>query len=64
MTKGNQLLRFGIEQLFFRLYFQIYPDQIVLSHSPLRKLDILHDKHVVVSGQGPVAEIAAEYPSI
>ncbi|XP_057309288.1 haloacid dehalogenase-like hydrolase domain-containing 5 [Hydractinia symbiolongicarpus] len=37
---------------------QIDPGQVVLSHSPLRILDILHHKHVVVSGQGPVSEIA------
>lgn len=37
---------------------EIDPDQVVLSHSPLRILNILHDKHVVVSGQGPVSEIA------
>lgn len=34
------------------------PSQVILSHSPLRVLDILHDKHVLVSGQGPVSEIA------
>jgi len=42
-----------------QLHHKIHADQIVLSHSPLRKLAILHDKNVVVSGQGPIAEIAS-----
>jgi len=46
------------ESLQQHLGVEIDPDQVVLSHSPLRILNILHDKHVVVSGQGPVSEIA------
>ena len=41
-----------------QLHVEVDPEQVVLSHSPLRVLDILHDKHVVVAGQGPVSEIA------
>ena len=29
-----------------------------MSHSPLRMFKQFHDKHVLVSGQGPVLEIA------
>ena len=29
-----------------------------MSHSPLRMFKQFHDKHVLVSGQGPVVEIA------
>jgi len=46
------------EKLKERLGVEVDPDQVVLSHSPLRILDILHHKHVMVSGQGPVSEIA------
>lgn len=41
-----------------RLGISVNPSQVILSHSPLRVLKILHDKHVLVSGQGPVSEIA------
>ncbi|XP_061687633.1 haloacid dehalogenase-like hydrolase domain-containing 5 isoform X5 [Syngnathoides biaculeatus] len=37
---------------------QISPDQVVLSYSPLRMLSSFHDKCVLVSGQGPVSDIA------
>eukprot|EP00794_Sanderia_malayensis_P013708 gene13708-15136_t len=37
----------------------VLPRQIVLSHSPLRNMNILHDKHVVLSGQGPLQEVAS-----
>lgn len=42
-----------------QLHQKIEADQVVLSHSPLRNLNILHDKQVVVSGQGPIKEIAS-----
>uniref|UniRef100_A0A673CRG4 Zgc:77375 n=1 Tax=Sphaeramia orbicularis TaxID=375764 RepID=A0A673CRG4_9TELE len=34
------------------------PEQVIMSHSPLRMLKKYHDKCVLVSGQGPVLEIA------
>lgn len=33
-------------------------DQVVMSHSPLKMLKQFHDKHILVSGQGAVMEIA------
>lgn len=42
------------------LEMTIDPDQIVLSHSPLRALFTLHNKHFLVCGQGPVSEIAEQ----
>ena len=35
-----------------------------MSHSPLRMFKRFHDKCVLVSGQGPVLEIAKKYPGI
>nr|XP_046241137.1 haloacid dehalogenase-like hydrolase domain-containing 5 [Scatophagus argus] len=46
------------QQLSHLLEVQIAPEQVVLSHSPLRMLKTFHDKCVLVSGQGPVTDIA------
>ncbi|XP_070693598.1 haloacid dehalogenase-like hydrolase domain-containing 5 [Pempheris klunzingeri] len=46
------------QQLSQLLEVQISPEQVVLSHSPLRMLKSFHDKCVLVSGQGPVMDIA------
>uniref|UniRef100_A0A665X9Y4 Haloacid dehalogenase like hydrolase domain containing 5 n=1 Tax=Echeneis naucrates TaxID=173247 RepID=A0A665X9Y4_ECHNA len=46
------------QQLSHLLDVQIAPDQVVLSHSPLRTMKSFHDKCVLVSGQGPVTDIA------
>uniref|UniRef100_A0A3B4V3M8 Haloacid dehalogenase like hydrolase domain containing 5 n=1 Tax=Seriola dumerili TaxID=41447 RepID=A0A3B4V3M8_SERDU len=46
------------QQLSHLLDVQIAPEQVVLSHSPLRMLKSFHDKCVLVSGQGPVTDIA------
>lgn len=35
-----------------------------MSHSPLRMFKKFHDKCVLVSGQGPVLEIAKKYPFV
>ncbi|XP_068508421.1 haloacid dehalogenase-like hydrolase domain-containing 5 isoform X4 [Syngnathus scovelli] len=40
------------------LCVQISPDQVVLSYSPLQTLTNFHDKCVLVSGQGPITDIA------
>ena len=47
--------------IFIYFLLQISSDQVVLSHSPLRILSALHDKQVVVCGQGPVSDIAKMY---
>lgn len=41
---------------------QISQDQVMMSHSPLRMFRKYHDKCVLVSGQGPVLDIAKKYP--
>ncbi|KAM6946953.1 haloacid dehalogenase-like hydrolase domain-containing 5 [Lycodopsis pacificus] len=46
------------QQLSHLLEVQIAPEQVVLSHSPLQMLKSFHDKCVLVSGQGPVTDIA------
>ncbi|AWP02386.1 putative cat eye syndrome critical region protein 5-like [Scophthalmus maximus] len=46
------------QQLSHLLEVQIAPEQVVLSHSPLQMLKGFHDKCVLVSGQGPVTDIA------
>ncbi|XP_019120773.1 haloacid dehalogenase-like hydrolase domain-containing 5 [Larimichthys crocea] len=46
------------QQLSHLLEVQIAPEQVVLSHSPLQLLKTFHDKCVLVSGQGPVTDIA------
>lgn len=35
---------------------------MILSHTPLKMFDWLHNKHVLVSGQGSAKEILEEYP--
>lgn len=54
--------------LFFLHFFppvalsQVSPDQVMLSHSPLRMFTKFHKMRVLVSGQGPVVEVAQKYP--
>ncbi|XP_049590302.1 haloacid dehalogenase-like hydrolase domain-containing 5 isoform X1 [Syngnathus scovelli] len=46
------------QQLSSLLDVPISPDQVVLSYSPLQTLTNFHDKCVLVSGQGPITDIA------
>ncbi|XP_023180347.1 haloacid dehalogenase-like hydrolase domain-containing 5 isoform X2 [Xiphophorus maculatus] len=46
------------QQLSHLLDVQIAPEQVVLSHSPLHMMETFHNKCVLVSGQGPVTQIA------
>ncbi|XP_033098733.1 haloacid dehalogenase-like hydrolase domain-containing 5 [Anneissia japonica] len=55
---GNCLRQTKAEQLSEMLNFKVTPDQVVMSHSPLKMCRHLHDKHILVSGQGPVKDIA------
>lgn len=41
---------------------QVSPEQVILSHSPLRLFSQFHQKCMLVAGQGPVEENAQEYP--
>ncbi|XP_038149092.1 haloacid dehalogenase-like hydrolase domain-containing 5 [Cyprinodon tularosa] len=46
------------QQLSNKLDMQIRPEQVVLSHSPLHMMESFHNKCVLVSGQGPMTQIA------
>ncbi|XP_034721183.1 haloacid dehalogenase-like hydrolase domain-containing 5 [Etheostoma cragini] len=46
------------QQLSHLLDVQICPEQLVLSHSPLQLMKSFHEKVVLVSGQGPLTDIA------
>lgn len=55
---GNCLRQTKADQLSHILGVHITQDQVIMSHSPLRMFKKFHDKCVLVSGQGPVLEIA------
>ncbi|XP_029993784.1 haloacid dehalogenase-like hydrolase domain-containing 5 [Sphaeramia orbicularis] len=55
---GNCLRQTKADQLSHILGVPITQEQVIMSHSPLRMLKKYHDKCVLVSGQGPVLEIA------
>ncbi|PWA13878.1 hypothetical protein CCH79_00019186 [Gambusia affinis] len=55
---GSCLRHHKAQQLSHLLDVQIAPEQVVLSHSPLHLMETFHDKCVLVSGQGPVTQIA------
>ncbi|XP_029456662.1 haloacid dehalogenase-like hydrolase domain-containing 5 isoform X2 [Rhinatrema bivittatum] len=55
---GNCLRQKKADQLTHVLGVPISQEQIMMSHSPLRMFKQYHDKHVLVSGQGPVLDIA------
>lgn len=41
---------------------QVEPDQVILSHSPMKLFSQHHDRRMLVSGQGPLVENARSYP--
>lgn len=55
---GNSLCKTKADQLSKVLDMKICTEQVMLSHSPLRMFKEYHDKCVLLSGQGPVEEIA------
>ncbi|XP_061758899.1 haloacid dehalogenase-like hydrolase domain-containing 5 [Nerophis ophidion] len=55
---GNCLRQKKADQLSHILGVPVNQDQVIMSHSPLRMFKKFHDKCVLVSGQGPVLEIA------
>ncbi|XP_076812551.1 haloacid dehalogenase-like hydrolase domain-containing 5 [Clavelina lepadiformis] len=55
---GNALAKTKAEQLSDILDIEITSDPVMMSHSPLRMFEEYHDKCVLLSGQGPVEEIA------
>ncbi|KAL2299621.1 hypothetical protein Nmel_012465 [Mimus melanotis] len=58
---GNCLRQNKAEQLSHLLGVPISQDQVMMSHSPLRMFKRYHEKCVLVSGQGPLLDIAQEY---
>ncbi|XP_061107770.1 haloacid dehalogenase-like hydrolase domain-containing 5 [Conger conger] len=55
---GNCVRQTKAEQLSDLLEVEVSPDQVMLSHSPLRVFSQFHNMCVLVSGQGPVLEVA------
>ncbi|XP_056138668.1 haloacid dehalogenase-like hydrolase domain-containing 5 isoform X2 [Lampris incognitus] len=55
---GNCMRQTKAEQLSHLLEVEVSPDQVMLSHSPLRMFTQFHNMCVLVSGQGPVQEVA------
>ncbi|KPP76976.1 cat eye syndrome critical region protein 5-like [Scleropages formosus] len=55
---GNCLRQTKADQLSHILGVPISQDQVMMSHSPLRMFKKYHDKCALVSGQGPVLDIA------
>ncbi|XP_012693934.2 haloacid dehalogenase-like hydrolase domain-containing 5 [Clupea harengus] len=55
---GNCLRQKKADQLSHILGVPISQDQVMMSHSPLRMFTKYHDKCILVSGQGPVLDIA------
>ncbi|KAM4747402.1 haloacid dehalogenase-like hydrolase domain-containing 5 [Rhinophrynus dorsalis] len=59
-NSGNCLRQSRATELSRVLGIEVSPDQIILSHSPMRMFQQFHDKCVLMSGQGPVEEIARD----
>ncbi|KAI1888481.1 hypothetical protein AGOR_G00185590 [Albula goreensis] len=55
---GNCIRQTKAEQLSHLLEVEVSPDQVMLSHSPLRVFSQFHNMCVLVSGQGPVLDVA------
>lgn len=55
---GNCMRQTKAEHLSQILETAVSPDQVMLSHSPLRMFTQFHKMCVLVSGQGPVQEVA------
>lgn len=55
---GNSLRQSKADQLSNWLGVEVTEDQVVMSHSPLKMFKEYHSKHVLVTGQGPIGDIA------
>ncbi|KAM9375738.1 haloacid dehalogenase-like hydrolase domain-containing 5 [Pholidichthys leucotaenia] len=55
---GNSMRQAKAELLSHMLEVEVSPDQVMMSHSPLRMFTQFHKMCVLVSGQGPVEEVA------
>lgn len=59
-NSGNSLRAEKAADLSKWIGYEISEDQVVLAHSPLKMFKQFHEKTVLISGQGPVKEIANE----
>ncbi|CAF3671641.1 unnamed protein product [Rotaria sordida] len=57
---GNELRSSKAAKLTQILEIPIAPEQVILAHSPLKLFTKFHKKHCLISGQGPIAEIAKD----
>ncbi|XP_006998230.4 haloacid dehalogenase-like hydrolase domain-containing 5 isoform X1 [Peromyscus maniculatus bairdii] len=55
---GNILQHSKAQELSDLLGYKVDPDQVILSHSPMKLFLQYHNKRMLVSGQGPVVENA------
>ena len=55
---GNELRSAKASKLSQLLGVNVTPDQVVMSHSPLRMMSAFHTKRCLIAGQGPIVEIA------
>lgn len=55
---GNEMRSSKAAKLSNLLGVNIDQDQVVMSHSPLRMMKQFHNKRCLISGQGPVVDIA------
>ncbi|XP_037370511.1 haloacid dehalogenase-like hydrolase domain-containing 5 isoform X1 [Talpa occidentalis] len=59
VTNAGNILQDGkAQELTALLGVKVDPDQVILSHSPLKLFSKYHGKRMLVSGQGPVVENA------
>ncbi|XP_055353336.1 haloacid dehalogenase-like hydrolase domain-containing 5 [Paramacrobiotus metropolitanus] len=59
VTNAGNALRWEKASTLSKLFnVKIDPDQVILAHSPLQMFRQYQNKHFLVSGQGPAAEIA------
>ncbi|XP_041500460.1 haloacid dehalogenase-like hydrolase domain-containing 5 isoform X1 [Microtus oregoni] len=55
---GNILQHSKAQELSDQLGYKVDPDQVILSHSPMKLFSQYHNKRMLVSGQGPLVENA------
>lgn len=55
---GNEMRSSKSAKLSNLLGVHVKPEQVVMSHSPLRLMKNFHTKRCLISGQGPINEIA------
>ncbi|XP_024896795.1 haloacid dehalogenase-like hydrolase domain-containing 5 isoform X2 [Pteropus alecto] len=63
VTNAGNILQHGkAQELSALLGFKVEPDQVILSHSPMKLFSQYHGKRMLVSGQGPLVENTRAYP--